>query len=274
MAENSLKLIGHDAILQRLTDEISAGRLAHAYLFLGPDGVGKSAMARWLVESVLGEHPELTGDFWHFADDGETLSIDTVRDMLEKASQTSWSGHRFIVIENVSRLRPETLNTLLKNLEEPTEGTHFVLTAHREADVLATLQSRCRVLRFAPVSEEAFKTAGYEQPWIQMAHGRPGLLLRLLNDVVYQKDALFFHQKFRTFLKGPTLAGALELNRLLEGRDDTEEWLRVFLDLAREEGALEAQESALRASFEEVQSWNSSANAKLALDSVFLPWVS
>ncbi len=274
MAENSLKLIGHDAILQRLTDEISAGRLAHAYLFLGPDGVGKSAMARWLVEAVLGEKPELTGDFWHFADDGETLSIDTVRDMLEKASQSSWSGHRFIVIENVSRLRPETLNTLLKNLEEPTEGTHFVLTAHHEADVLATLQSRCRVVRFAPVSEEAFKMAGYEQPWIQMAHGRPGLLLRLLSDAVYQKDALFFHQKFRAFLKGPSLAGALELNRLLEGRDDIEEWLRVFLDLAREEGAIERQESALRASFEEVQSWNSNANAKLALDSVFLPWVS
>jgi hypothetical protein len=124
------------------------------------------------------------------------------------------------------------------------------------------------------VGEAEFKAAGYDQPWIQMAHGRPGVLKHLMEDTNYQREALSFHQQFRDFLRAPSLAQALALNRALEGRDDIEEWLTVFLELAREEGALECRETALRASYEEVQSWNSNANAKLALDSVFLPWVS
>lgn len=266
-------MIGHRSILNRLQTEVNEDRLSHAYLFLGPKNVGKGAMAQFLAHEVLGDHPELSGDFWHFQDDGGTLGIDTVRAMLERCGESSWSGHRVVILENVGRLRPETLNALLKTLEEPSAGTHFILTAHREADVLETLKSRCRVLRFSRVPEVDFRAAGYDQPWIQMAHGRPGLLQRLMTDSTYQNDALRFHMDFRAFLKTPSLPAALALVRALDAREDARDWLDVFLDLAREEGGLQHHESALRASYDEVQSWNSSAHAKLALDSVFLPWV-
>ena len=215
MAQNTLNIIGHTTLLNRLQTEILEGHLAHDYLFLGPKNVGKGAVAQFLAHQILGENPELSGDFWHFEDNGETLPIETVRSMLERTASAAWSGRRVVIVENVSRLRPETLNTLLKTLEEPSEGTHFVLTAHRDADVLDTLRSRCRVVRFAPVAEAEFRAAGYDQPWIQMAHGRPGLLKRLMEDSVYQQDALRFHADVRAFLKAPSLEGALGLVRVL-----------------------------------------------------------
>src|SRR5438270_11992695 len=145
---------------------------SHAYLFHGPGGAGKRAVARAVAAELLasgspepvsarkraesGAHPDLT---W-VAPSGahEILVSDIDAPVVAAASKTPFeASRRVFVIERVDELGDEAANRMLKTLEEPASFVHLILLSDRLAEVLPTIRSRCQLVRFdAPsVSETA-----------------------------------------------------------------------------------------------------------------------
>ncbi len=159
----------------------AAGRPSHAYLFHGPGGAGKRAVARglaaeWLAEGSpdpdgararvrSGAHPDLT---WVIPSGAhEMLVSDVDGPVIAAASKTPFeSRRRVFVIERVDELGDEAANRMLKTLEEPAAFVHLILLTDRLGEVLPTIRSRCQVVRFEPPSAEQV-AAGIEALGVQ-----------------------------------------------------------------------------------------------------------
>ena len=142
------------------------GSPSHAYLFHGPAGTGKRAVARAFAAALLmrgartpatvaervtrDSHPDLT---WVTPSGAaEMLVADIEEPVVAAASRTPFeSARRVFVIEGAETMNDQAANRMLKTLEEPPPFTHLVLLADRREDVLATIASRCQPVRFDPL---------------------------------------------------------------------------------------------------------------------------
>ncbi len=145
---------------------LASGRLAHAYLFRGPEGVGKQLLARGLTAAVncaaaqglaacghcsscrkfaTGAHP----DFLLVSPEKGAIKISQVRELIKKLSFAPYeAGMRVVLIEDIHTMRREAANSLLKTLEEPPEDNILILTADSSQSILPTISSRCQVIPF------------------------------------------------------------------------------------------------------------------------------
>jgi DNA polymerase-3 subunit delta' len=146
-----------------------AGTPSHAYLFHGPSGTGKRAVARSFAAALLidgarqpatvGErvardaHPDLT---WITPSGAsEVLVSDIDESVVAAVGHTPFeSTRRVFVIEAAGTMNDQAANRLLKTLEEPPSFAHLILLAEHREDVLPTIASRCQHVRFDPLSEE------------------------------------------------------------------------------------------------------------------------
>ncbi len=153
----------HPHALAVLSPALVAGTPSHAYLFHGPGGAGKRTLAREFAARLLaqdapdpagaqaralaGVHPDLT---WVVPSGAhEILVSDIDQPVVAAATRTPFeSARRVFVIESAEQLGEEAANRLLKTLEEPPSFVHLILITNRLADVLATIRSRCQVVRF------------------------------------------------------------------------------------------------------------------------------
>ncbi len=183
--------IGNDAAHQAFLAAISSGSLHHAWLFSGPQGVGKASFARQAALRMLaeaarpeafepgfdvpaddrtraliaaGSHPDYR-ELVRMPKDADKPGQDLARSIpiaqvraLQPmfATTPSMSPRRIVLIDSVDDLeRPGASNALLKNLEEPPQGTIFLLISHSPGRLLPTIRSRCRRLRFDPLDDAA-----------------------------------------------------------------------------------------------------------------------
>ena len=151
---------------------------SHAYLFHGPAGTGKRAVARALAAALLVEgartpgtvaervardsHPDLT---WVTPSGAaEMLVADIEEPVVAAATRTPFeSARRVFVIEAADTMNDQAANRMLKTLEEPPAFAHLLLLTDRREDVLATISSRCQLVRFDPL------------PWERIAQGLEGV---------------------------------------------------------------------------------------------------
>jgi len=142
------------------------GHPSHAYLFHGPAGTGKRAVARAFAAALLAEgarspqtvaervardcHPDLT---WVVPSGAaEVLVADIEGPVVAAAARTPFeSARRVFVIEAVDAMNDQAANRMLKTLEEPPAFAHLLLLTDRREDVLATIASRCQHVRFDPL---------------------------------------------------------------------------------------------------------------------------
>jgi DNA polymerase-3 subunit delta' len=145
------------------------GSPSHAYLFHGPAGTGKRAVARAFAAALLADgarspdtvaervardcHPDLT---WVTPSGAaEMLVADIEEPVVAAATRTPFeSSRRVFVIEAAETMNDQAANRMLKTLEEPPAFTHLLLLADRREDVLATIASRCQHVRFDPLPAE------------------------------------------------------------------------------------------------------------------------
>jgi DNA polymerase-3 subunit delta' len=143
------------------------GNPAHAYLFHGPSGTGKRAIARAFAAALLTDgagdpdgvaervardsHPDLT---WvRPSGAAEMLVADIEEPVVAAATRTPFeSTRRVFVVEAADTMNDQAANRMLKTLEEPPSFVHLLLLSDRREDVLATVASRCQQVRFDPLS--------------------------------------------------------------------------------------------------------------------------
>jgi DNA polymerase III subunit gamma/tau len=160
------ELIGQEHVTQTLRNALRDGRIAHAYLFTGPRGTGKTSMARLLAKAVNCIHPDLEqrpcnsceicgaimrGSLLDLIeiDAASNRGIDEIRDLRDKVNfSPSQARYKVYVIDEVHMLTPEAFNALLKTLEEPPPHVIFVLATTEPHKIPDTVLSRCQRFDF------------------------------------------------------------------------------------------------------------------------------
>jgi DNA polymerase-3 subunit delta' len=181
-------LFGHREAETALLTAYRSGRIPHAWLIGGPQGIGKATLAYRMARFVLAHGQPLTGavqkaeDLAVDPDDTvarqvaacshgglltlertandrgvmrTVITVDETRETISFFGSTAAAeGWRVCVVDTVDELNPNAANALLKILEEPPQQSLFLLVSHAPARVLATIQSRCRKLRLRPLETD------------------------------------------------------------------------------------------------------------------------
>jgi DNA polymerase-3 subunit delta' len=142
-------LIGNEAAIARLRGILDRKRPAHAYLFSGPEGVGKKRAALDFAQA-LGAKPLLI----QRPEDKHEILIAQIHELIRELTYTS-AATRAIVFDDAHRMSEEAMNALLKTLEEPPDRTLLILVSSVPERLLGTIRSRCQTIHFAPLPDEA-----------------------------------------------------------------------------------------------------------------------
>jgi DNA polymerase-3 subunit delta' len=185
-------LIGNGTAIARLRGILERKRPAHAYLFSGPEGVGKKLAALEFARALgarvtIIQRPE----------DRHEILIAQIHEVIRELSYTS-SEPRAVLFDDAHRMSEEAMNALLKTLEEPPERTLLLLVTAVPERLLGTIRSRCQVLHFAPLPEEELARyareklmlGGDEAPAAALlAEGSIGTLLTLAPEIAELRAA-------------------------------------------------------------------------------------
>lgn len=241
-------LIGHKKILERLITDATDGRLHHSQIFLGPKSVGKSKVALMLAmhmqcpdetQIVIRKQIAEGADFDTviFADDDEVLTIENIRELIGRIGQSHTKPNLIFIIENIGRMKIESMNALLKTLEEPPKDTYFFMTAESENDILPTIRSRSKIVNFQSVPEkeiyEACRDNAYHEELVKFSVGKPGKLMRLMNDQEYFEAHREMYAYLNRFLERPNLPMVFEIVRKYENKLAAKEFLDLLITRIR-----------------------------------------
>ena len=239
-------VVGHQRPLQILRKEIETGRVYHAYLFTGMEGIGKRLVAVNMAKALncsdevgdacdhcsscqrmdKGIHPDLI----QITPAGEAIKIGQIRELQQaiafKPYEARW---RMIIVDGAERMTREAANAFLKTLEEPPPWTTIILVATAGEGLPPTVLSRCQRIPFNPLShEEVHKvlvdhlTAEEIHTLIPLAGGSPGRAISMdAEEVAKARDAV-------SSVLSPSLKHRLDVAQELahqEGRG------RMFLEI-------------------------------------------
>jgi len=203
-------VVGHQRPLQILRRVIDTGRIHHAYLFTGMEGIGKRLVALNMAKALncvdqtgeacdhcrscqlmeKGMHPDLI----LMEPTGETIKIEQIRELQRSIAFKPYEARwRVILMDGAERMTREAANALLKTLEEPPPGTTLILVAIAVEGLPSTVLSRCQRIRFNPLSQEEAKKVLIDRLSAEeisilapLAGGSPGRALRMKGEEVTQ----------------------------------------------------------------------------------------
>ena len=164
------ELVGQDHIVRTLSNAITTKRIAHAYLFVGPRGTGKTSTARLFAKALNAEGgpsvaPDNDSPVSQAIMNGSCMdvieidgasnnSVDQVRDLREDCQYApTQCTYKIYIIDEVHMLSQAAFNALLKTLEEPPEHVKFFFATTEAHKVLPTIVSRCQRFEFRPIAD-------------------------------------------------------------------------------------------------------------------------
>ena len=165
-------VVGQRALTTTLKNAIATGKLAHAYLFCGPRGVGKTTCARIFAKTINCLHPTADGEACnecescmafneqrsyniHELDAASNNSVDDIRHLVEQVRIPPQIGqYKVYIIDEVHMLSASAFNAFLKTLEEPPHHAIFILATTEKHKILPTILSRCQIYDFNRIRVE------------------------------------------------------------------------------------------------------------------------
>lgn len=159
-------VVGQQALTTTLKNAVKSGKLAHAYLFCGPRGVGKTTCARIFAKAINCEHPTTDGEACNecesckaFAegrsynifelDAASNNSVENIKSLMEQTRIPPQVGrYKVFIIDEVHMLSTAAFNAFLKTLEEPPAHVIFILATTEKHKILPTILSRCQIYDF------------------------------------------------------------------------------------------------------------------------------
>ena len=237
--------IGHDAVEKTFLDAYRSGRMPHAWILAGLEGVGKAGFAlraaRFLLAHPDASHPDVIAAenldvspdnpaarriaarahtdlfFLESEIDGEkktksgTIPVDDVRKMLGFFGSTAGEGGwKIAIIDPLDDLKSSAANALLKMLEEPPPRSLFLMISHNPGRLLPTIRSRCHMVRFKPLSESEIVKALVSQS--------PGNDQKLLQDAA--RRGVGSVKRAMNYLDGERMAMVRDIEATLERLPD------------------------------------------------------
>jgi DNA polymerase-3 subunit delta' len=161
-------IIGHERVKKQLLRAMESSRIAHAYLFTGPEGIGKKKTALAFAAAIncasgqggdgcsscrkieKENHPDVEV----ICADGQFIKIERIRKLIDELSYKPYEGRKKIaVLDDAEKLTLQAMNTLLKTLEEPQGEKLLILVTSRPQALLPTVRSRCQEIFFHPLSD-------------------------------------------------------------------------------------------------------------------------
>ncbi len=191
-------IVGHEGAVGLLRRDITAGRIAHAYLFTGADGIGKRTLALQMARAINCESPLAPGDpcgqcrvcrliaaekhpdlfLLRPEGPGARILVDAARAVVHAVMlKPTEAVRRIALLADFHRALPNAANALLKTIEEPPPSAILILTAESADELLPTITSRCRVVPLRPLPESVIAHALQER-W-KLPPGRAEVLARL-----------------------------------------------------------------------------------------------
>ena len=168
----SPRLVGHQPLLETMLAEFAAGKMHHATILSGPQGIGKATLAFHFARQVFadagelnasekieaGTHPSLMHVTRSVNEDTKKFRTEIVIADVHRANYflsrtASGGGTRIIIIDPADDMNRNAANALLKNLEEPPQKTHYFLISHVAGRLLPTIRSRCRIVDVPQLTE-------------------------------------------------------------------------------------------------------------------------
>ena len=165
-------VVGQQALTHTLKSAIDFNKLAHAYLFCGPRGVGKTTCARIFAKTINCLNPTPDGEACNECESCLALneqrsyniveldaasndSVDDIRNLTEQVRIPPQLGkYRVFIIDEVHMLSQAAFNAFLKTLEEPPAHAIFILATTEKHKLLATILSRCQIYEFTRITEQ------------------------------------------------------------------------------------------------------------------------
>lgn len=253
------KVLGHDRLAQAFESLVARDRLAHAYLFCGPAGVGKRMFATELGKALLceradkkleacGECPSClqvaAGSHPDFVvacrpEERNELPIETIRELCQGFGLKSARGRgRIAILDDADDLNEESANCFLKTLEEPPPRALLLLIGTSADRQLPTIRSRCQTVTFAPLKNADLRTVlqanGITDPTslerlLRFGEGSPGRALALADDALWE-----FRRQFLVSLN----------QRSFDAIGQMRAWMQ-FIEEAGKEGAAQRRRTTM-----------------------------
>lgn len=211
-------IAGHDETLAFLSRAVESGKVAHAYIFLGPSGIGKTLVALNFAKALnclgtAGErpcdscaackkidaslHPDVR--LVRLPEGSSSIGIDDIREVIKDVSLKAYEGSRkTYIIDGAEALTHQAQGALLKTFEEPSSDAVIILITDRLEALLPTIVSRAEVIKFFPLRKDDVKDMLIRKYGVDIAraHILAGLLAGRLGEAVRRKsDERFFERR-------------------------------------------------------------------------------
>ena len=256
-----MRIIGHSDRIFRLNQTLQEGASAHAYLFVGPEAVGKHTIALAFARALIAGQKKLSFiDGWRERDfygdlllcapqreekKGSTrekeIPIETIRSVQRKLTLSPRHGkYKVLVIDQANMLTTGAQSALLKTLEEPYQKTILILVTHEENALLSTVRSRCERVLFGLVTQndivKNFSSSKINEQELQiLSCGRPGMAKRLCTNESFWKEQKEAAESLQTCLKGKIAQRLALAENLSKDLQKAQEYLLLWNAILRQE---------------------------------------
>lgn len=299
--------IGHKKQVKFLKDSIGAGKFFQAYIFSGPERVGKFSLAKMFAEALIENNPNFLDDFRFESEnknqDIEILAPETIEkkgviktreidvERVREAQKNlalfpAMGSYRALIINDAHRLTISSQNALLKTLEEPSSSAIIILVTHEEGKILKTIKSRCQKINFNLVSLEEIKNGFQDMEASEVLEkitifsmGKPGEVKKMIE----KKERLDEKEqavKNLSDLRAMSVSEKFDLaqdysKNIIKAREYLEFWvwilrLQIFKNLQNKISMEKNYQSIDKIRESLVKIKNPSFNARLVLENLFL----
>ena len=257
-------ILGHEWAVSLLKEHIAQGGLRHAYLFTGPQGVGRRTLALRMAQALnclqppgpgepcgtcrickqieRMEHPDLAVE--QAEQVGGILKVDQIRDLQRSLSLAPYDArYRIALLLRFEEANPNAANALLKTLEEPPPQVILMLTADSPESLLPTIVSRCEVVRLRPLPLENVRL-GLQSSWglpeeeaellAHISGGRPGYALRLHAEPERMAQRITWLEDHQQMLSANRVQRFAYAETLAKDKDALRSALLVWISLWRD----------------------------------------
>jgi DNA polymerase-3 subunit delta' len=288
-----MNIVGHQKITDFLTKSIERNSISQAYLFCGPEHLGKFMVALDFAKKITGSNKEINPDIMIVSPEIEKkkgiiktkdIKISQIREMQKSLSLSPYFGkYKVAIIDDAGRLTISAQNALLKTLEESEENVVIILVCHNLEKILPTIKSRCFIKKFGLVGDkelmEIINQGENQKEIIAWSLGRPGFAIKLA-----EKKELDEKKEIKKFLEKILESNLSEkfffAEELSKNSESLSEQLDFWLFLLRKNILSEGKflsinlEKTLglidRISETKEDLKETNANARLALENLFL----